>query len=366
MNLSHPLLRRLQLPTPVVLASLLMMSGCKNAPPPAPAMQAMPVQVSNVDLKPVPASDTYVATVKSRRSATIQPQVDGNITRIFVHSGQVVKAGELLMGIDPLKQQATVAQSKSQEAQAKASLDYNRAEENRQKQLFAAGVVSRDAYEQTMQNLGTTTGAYSAAVEGTRAQQQQLAYYQIRAPFSGIVGDIPVHQGDYVSPTTLLTTVDENSGLEAYIYIPTDRASQVKTGLPVELVDTAGNPITKSTISFLSPQVDNGTQTILAKAEIPSGLASIRNQQLVKARVIWSMAPATVVPVLAVSRIGGQAFVYVAAPNGRGYSAHQVAVTLGDALGNTYPVLSGLRPGDKVITSGLQMLAEGAPVQPMG
>ena len=350
----------------IAAVSIFFALGCKSAPPPAPAMQAMPVQVSNVDLKPVPASDTYVATIKSRRSATIQPQVDGNITRIFVHSGQSVKAGDLLMGIDPLKQQATVAQSRSQEAQAKASLDYNRAEEDRQRQLFKAGVVSRDAYEQAMQNLGTTTGAYNAAVEGTHSQQQQLAYYQIRAPFAGIVGDVPVHQGDYVSPTTLLTTVDENSGLEAYIYIPTDRASQVKTGLPVELVDTAGNPVTKSTISFLSPQVDNGTQTILAKAEIPSGTTLIRNQQLVKARVIWSMAPATVIPVLAVSRIGGQAFVFVAAPNGHGFVAHQVSVTLGDAIGNTFPVLSGLHAGDKVITSGLQMLVEGAPVQPMG
>ena len=330
-------------------------------------MQAMPVQVSPVNLKPVAASDTYVATIKSRRSATIQPQIDGNITRIFVTSGQTVKAGQLLMGIDPLKQQATVAQSKSQEAQAKASLDYNRAEENRQKQLFAAGVISRDSYEQAMQNLGTSSGAYSAAVEGTHTQQQQLAYYQIRAPFSGVIGDIPVHQGDYVSPTTLLTTLDENSGLEAYIYIPTDRASQVKLGLPVDLVDTAGNPVTKSTVSFLSPQVDNGTQTILAKAEIPSGNGElIRNQQLVKARVTWSTNPAPVIPVLAVTRIGGQAFVFIASPNGHGFSAHQVAVTLGDTIGDSYPVLSGLHPGDKVIISGLQMLAEGAPVQPLG
>ena len=69
---------------------------------------------------------------------------------------------------------------------------------------------------------------------------------------------------------------------------------------------------------------------------------------------------------LAVSLIGGQTFVYVAEPKGDGYVAHQVPVTLGETVGNTYPVLCGLKPGDKVIISGLQFLQEGAPVKPSG
>jgi multidrug efflux pump subunit AcrA (membrane-fusion protein) len=73
-----------------------------------------------------------------------------------------------------------------------------------------------------------------------------------------------------------------------------------------------------------------------------------------------------VVPVLAVSLIGGQTFVYLAAPKGDGYIAHQVPVTLGETVGNTYPVINGLKPGDKVIVSGLQFLQEGAPVKPLG
>ena len=121
-----------------------------------------------------------------------------------------------------------------------------------------------------------------------------------------------------------------------------------------------------STISFLSPQVDNGLQSILAKAEIPRTAQILRNQQLVNARVIWSTSPAPVVPVLAVSLVGGQTFVYLAAPKGDGYIAHQVPVQVGETVGNTYPVLGGLKPGDKVITSGLQFLQEGAPVKPLG
>jgi len=367
-RMPHSLLRTKPVARVLVATSLaLALTACKQAPPPAPpAFGPMPVKVAPVTLSPVPAGDTYVATIKSRRSATMQPQVDGNLTHILVHSGQSVTAGQLLMSIDPLKQQATVEQQQGTQAQKKAVLDYNKTEENRQRQLFDAGVISRDAYDQAIQSLHNSEGDYKSALAQTHTQQQQLAYYEIRAPFAGIVGDIPVHQGDYVSPTTLLTTIDENKDLEAYIYIPTERATQVRLGLPVDLLDTAGKVLAHTTISFLSPEVDNGTQTILAKAEVPTTSETLRNQQLIQARVTWSSTPAPVIPVLAVTRIGGQAFVYVAAPAGQGFTAHQVAVTLGDTLGDTYPVLSGLHPGDKVILSGLQMLQEGMPVHPLG
>jgi RND family efflux transporter MFP subunit len=160
--------------------------------------------------------------------------------------------------------------------------------------------------------------------------------------------------------------VDENADLEAYIYIPTERGTQVRTGLPVEILDTADNVLTKSTVSFLSPQVDNGLQSILAKAAIPRTAERLRNQQLVKARIIWNTASTPTIPVLAVSLVGGQTFVFLATPQGSGYIAHQVPVKVGETVGNTYPVLSGLKPGDKVIVSGLQFLQEGAPVKPLG
>jgi RND family efflux transporter MFP subunit len=347
-------------------AALLFAMGCKPAAPPAPPPQAMPVQVAPVTLSPVPTGDTYVATIKSRRSATMQPQIDGNITKIFVKSGDIVKPGQLIMQIDPLKQIATVQSQQGTEQQQKAVYQYNQSDVVRQKALYDAGVISKQAYDQSVQSYQNSKGALDSASALTITQKQQLAYYDIRAPFAGVVGDIPVHLGDYVSPTTLLTTVDENADLEAYIYVPTERSTQIRTGLPVDILDTAGNVLTKSTISFISPQVDNGLQSILAKAEIPHATERLRNLQLVKARVTWSTAPAPTVPVLAVSLIGGQTFVFIAAPKGDGYVAHQIPVTVGETLGNTYPVISGLKPGDKVIISGLQFLYEGAPVKPLG
>jgi len=349
-----------------ICAAACLVSGCKPPAPPPPAPQAMPVQVAPVTLSPVPISDTYVATIKSRRSSTMQPQVDGNLVKIFVKSGDVVKAGEVLMRIDPLKQVASVQSQQGTQAQKKAVYDYNKIEVERQRKLYEAGVVSRDTYEQANQAYENSKGDYESNAALTDTQKQQLAYYDIRAPFNGVVGDIPVHLGDYVSPTTLLTTVDENADLEAYIYIPTERASLVRKGLPVQILDTAGNVVVKSTIGFLSPQVDNGLQSILAKADIPRTAQMLRNQQLVKARVTWSTAPAPTVPVLAVSTVGGQTFVFVATPKGDGFVAHQVPITVGETVGNTYPVLGGLQPGQKVITSGLQFLQEGAPVKPLG
>src|ERR1700688_2078885 len=131
---------------PILFISLLH-TGCSNTEAKQPAPQAMPVKTQVIDLAAVPRADEYVATIKSRRSASIQPQVDGSLTKILVKSGDHVRAGQLLMTIDPLKQQATVDQQRSTEAQKKALYEYNQTELERQKKLYEAGVASKQAYE---------------------------------------------------------------------------------------------------------------------------------------------------------------------------------------------------------------------------
>jgi RND family efflux transporter MFP subunit len=352
----------------VVMAGVLaaVLAGCKAAPPPpAAGGQALPVQVQPVSLNSVPTTDTYVATIKSRRSTTLQPQVDGNLTKILVKSGDHVKSGQVLMEIDPLKQRATVEAQQAAEQPLKATYDYNQTDIARQEQLYKAGIISKQAYDQAVQAFQNSKAALDAASAQTKTQREELAYYLIRAPYDGIVGDIPVHLGDYVSPTTVLTTVDEGKDLEAYIYVPTERAGQVKIGQPVDLLDESGNVLAHTNLYFVSPEVDNDLQGILAKAPIPRTAQQLRNGQIVNARVTWSTSQVPTVPVLAVTRIGGQSFVYVAASQGGGYAAHQVSVQLGEPVGNVYPVLGGLKTGDRVILSGIQMLQEGVPVMPM-
>ncbi len=344
---------------------VLITSGCSNTEAKQPAPQALPVKTQTINLAPVPRVDEYVATVKSRRSASIQPQVDGSLTQILVKSGDHVRAGQVLMTIDPLKQQATVDQMRSTEAQKKAIFDYNRQELERQRGLYQAGVTSKQTYDLAVQAFENSKADWESSTAARVTQQRQLAYYNLTAPFAGIVGDIPVHIGDYVSPQTLLTTVDENADLEAYIYIPTERASDIRLGLPVQIVTSTGELIEGTKINFVSQQVDNSIQGVLVKAPIHAGLDRFRNAQLVKARVVWSTAPTPTVPVLAVTRIGGQSFVYVATATDKGTVAKQRAVTLGDTIGNNYAVMGGLNPGEKVVISGTQFLIDGAPIQPI-
>ena len=346
--------------------ALLALTACAKQAPPQAAPQAMPVQTEIIAAAPVPEYDEYVSTIKSRRSATINPQVDGNLVKINVHSGDRVHAGEILMEIDPAKQEATVSSSHSTEQQKLAVFEYNQIEVERQRKLFDQGVTSRDAFDQAEQAYKNSQADYESAVATTQSQKKQLGYYHLAAPFDGIVGDVPVHLGDYVSPTTMLTTVDENRDLEAYIYIPTERVTQIRKGLPVVILDNQEHELARTAIDFVSPQVDNGLQGILAKAPVKADLSRIRNLQQIKARVIWTTSSIPVVPVLAVSRLGGQTFVYVATNQGGKYFARQRPITIGDTVGNNYAVKSGLQNGDKVIVSGIQFLIDGAPVQPLG
>ena len=358
-----------------VLLLSLFFSGCQQAGQKAPqgaaGMQAMPVKTVAVQLQPVAQSSEYMATIKSRRSATILPQVSGLLTKIMVHSGEHVKAGQALMEIDPRQQQATVASQGATERQKKALYDYDEIELGRQKKLFEAGVTSKDALDQAQQAYDNAKADYEAA-RGTRDMQEtQLGYYTVRAPFDGIVGDIPVHLGDYVSPamgttSMALTTVDQGGDLEAYIYIPTERSSEVRIGLPVELSDTSGKLLEKSKIDFISPQVDPTLQGVLAKAPVHRTTDVMRNAQLIKAKVIWSTKPMVVVPVLAVTRQGGQTFVFVARKQANGqYIAAQSPVDLGDTVGNAYSITSGLNAGDQVVVSSTQFLVNGMPVTPL-
>lgn len=346
---------------------VLTLAGCKqkaSETAAAAGMQALPVQTVAVSMAPVPDGSDYTATIKSRRAATLQPQVNGRVTEIRVRSGDRVTPGEVLIQIDPQYQRAAVASAKATEQQKKALYDYNVTEVERQRKLFEAGVTSRDTYDQAQQAFGNTKADYEAAVETRKTQEEQLAYYTIRAPFDGVVGDIPVHVGDYVSPSAVLTTVDERRDLEAYIYIPTERAAQVKIGVPVDLTDNSGNLLEKTRINFISPEVDSGLQGILAKAPVRSPEV-LRHAEIVKARVIWDTKPKAVVPVLAVTRLGGQTFVYVAEDQGGKYFAKQRSITVGDTIGNDYAVLGGLKAGDRVIVSGTQFLVDGAPVAPL-
>ena len=325
-------------------------------------MQAMPVQVQIAKSQKIPDTTEYLSILKSRHSATINPQVEGQITRIFVKSGDRVKAGTPLLQIDPLKQQATVSSQEASRVAQEANLRYAKVQLDREKKLFEAGVVAKQELDNAQTNYDASLAQLKSLEQQVAQQQVELHYYSVAAPMDGIVGDVPVRVGDRVAVTTLLTTVDEPGSVEAYIYVPADRTRDLRLGVPVHLIDAAGRDLANSRITFISPQVDTETQTVLAKATVENASGSLRIAQQVRAQVVWGSHDGTVIPVLAITRINGEFFAFLAVKEGQGSVARQKLLKVGDTVGNDYAVLDGLKPGDHIIVSGLQFLRDGAPV----
>ncbi len=322
-------------------------------------LPVMPVKVQQVGAHDLGNASEYVATIKSRNSATLMSDVEGWIVGISVKSGEVVKKGQSLMEIDPRRQAATVSNWESQRTSKVATQQLAKVQYDRAKGLFASGVISKQDLDQAQSAFEAANADVKSLDAQIDQQKVQLRYFAVHSPVDGIVGDIPVHVGDRVSTTTVLTTVDERSGLEVYLPIPAERAKELKVGTPVQILDAAGSVVLDTKVNFISPQVDTGTQTILAKAPVDQAADRLRSQQLVKARVTWSTQPGITVPVVAVARVSGQFFAFVVEHKDGKEVARQVPLELGEITGNDYRVISGLKSGDEVIVAGGQNLADG-------
>lgn len=354
-----------------LLAALFFVTACgKSKEAQADAPQAMPVKVQTAKAQRVDVTTDYVATLKSRDSAVVMPQVEGIITQIFVHSGERVADGAPMMQIDPAKQQATLKSQESATAAQVAQVKWAQQNYDRVSGLANAGVVSKQDLDQARATLDAAQAQLHSLDAQVNEQQVQLHYYQVVAPRAGVVGDVPVRVGDRVVTTTTLTTVDRPGSLEAYIYVPIEKSAQLKMNLPVQIVDQSGAPLAASRITFISPQVDTTTQTVLVKAQFAGATLAnsndlLRTAQFIRARVVWGSQEKPVVPVVAVSRIGGLYFAFVAEPDQKGgYVVHQKPLQIGQIVGNDYVVLDGVKPGDKVVVSGTQFLIDGVPVVP--
>jgi RND family efflux transporter MFP subunit len=345
------------------LALSILGSACgRQAAAPGGGPTAVPVEALTLQLRPVEQSSELVGTVKSRRSTTVQPQVEGFVTRILVRSGDRVQPGTPLMQIDSSMQRAAVASLESQRTSREADLRHAQQEAARMKTLLEAGASSQSELEQAQTTLATAQAQVRAAEAQVSQQRVVLGYHLVSSPTAGVVGDVPVRVGDSVTRSTVLTTIDQNAGLEVYIGVPVQEAEHLRIGLTVQLLDDRGRLLTSAPLSFVSPSVDARNQSVLAKAtlERPEGL---RTEQFVRVRMVWTQAPGLTVPVVAVNRVNGQYFAFVAESGPGGQTvAHQRAVELGVVVGNDYVVKSGLEAGEKLIVSGIQKIADGAPV----
>lgn len=343
-------------------------SGCSRAPQPASAAAQGPpplrVKVKRADPQPVPEFTEYLATLKSRTCASIKSEVEGQVTRIAVKSGDAVEAGTALLEIDPLKQEATVHSQEASHRSRLAALEWNRTELERRQKLYTAGVISKQELDQQQTAYDAAKADADAMEASVREQRVQLRYYVVKAPSAGIIGDIPVRVGDRVTVATELTTLDRTGELEAYISVPAEKSAAVRIGMPVQMMNDDGTPGTRAAITFVSPRLDPTSQLLLVKAAIANPDHRYRNNQLLHVRVIYAEKPQMLIPVTAIIRLSGQPFAYVAEAAGSMTVAHQRALRLGDVIGNDYVILDGIKPGEQLIVTGTQMLGDGAPVAP--
>jgi RND family efflux transporter MFP subunit len=359
----------------VLLATLPVgMAGCGGKPSsggPGGPGGGLPVKIEPVREADLRDASEYLATLKSRHSVNVQPQTEGVITQIFVKSGDRLRPGAPILQIDPARQRAAVQSEEATRAMKRAALDYAEQQAKRMESLFQAGVVPRQSADEAQSALRQARADYHALGAQVQEQQVQLRYYRVTAPAAGVVGDIPVRVGDRVTSATLLTTLDESGGLEAYISVPLERSKDLRMGLPVEILGEDGKVAATSAVSFLAPQVDDQTQSVLVKAPVAeagnTAGGGLRAGQVVRARVIWSTRRGPVLPLLAVTRASGQYFAFVVepGPGGKGLVAHQRPIQVGELTGNDYAVLAGIKPGERVVTDGAQKLADGAPVTPL-
>ena len=350
------------------LAVTLVGGACNRAPagpPGGPAMPPTPVVVAPARATPIEDASEYVASMKSLRSTTVQSQIDGQITKILVVAGERVRQGATLMEIDARRQQAAVSSQQAELAAAEAAVSYARQQQQRNNELYAAGAISKAQLEQTDTALRTADANLKALQAQVRQQEVQLRFFSVAAPTAGIVGDVPVRVGSQVTPQTLLTTIDQNDTLEVNVSVPIERAPGLKVGLPLQVWSgDGGERVATTSVSFVSPHADEQTQSLLVKGIVKNADGALRAAQYVRARIVWKTIDGLAVPVTAVLRINGQFFAFVAEPGAGGaLTAKQRAIKVGPISGDNYPVLDGIRPGERVVVSGSQKLADGAPIQ---
>ena len=329
--------------------------------PPEGAFPPMGVDVVTLAMVPVEQTSELIGTVKSRRSATVQPQVEGFITRIAAQSGDRVRAGAVLLEIDAGRQEAAVGTLEATRASREADQAYVTQQSTRLAALLAAGAVSQQEFDQADAQRCSGVAQLAALDQQIREQRVELGYHRVLAPAAGVVGDIPVRVGDRVTRSSVLTTVDDNQGLEVYLQVPVQQAPDLSVGLPVRLVDDQGATVATTTITFVAPSVDPATQSVLAKAALDRP-GDLRNDQFVRARIVWRSAEGLTAPLVSMTRINGRFFAFVAEGAGDKTVARQRAVDLGELVGNNYVVLKGLSVGDRLIVSGVQKIGDGAPV----
>jgi len=367
----------------------------------------IPVKTQEVVSGLLEDSSQFVGNLEALARVSLRPQINGRITQIPVTNGAQVRAGTVIARLEPdqtatelagalagvqaaqdgvRQAQANLRAARSQQNAAQATLELQKLEYQRAVELLAEGVIAQQTKDTATKNLEVAQAnlkatadqvkAAEAALEQANANLRQAQanagtarvsfdFKAILSPIDGMVADIPLRVGDFVQTGQQITQIVRNDVLDLRIAVPTSRLNQLRRDLPVILADpNTGERLSQGRLYFISPEVDTGAQTILTKAQFRNPQGQLRDGQYVQARLVWNRQPGLLVPVVAVTPVGAQAFVFTVGEKDGRPVARKKPVQLGAIQGQQYQVRSGLQPNEQVIVSGLLGLVDGAPIRP--
>lgn len=334
----------------------------KQAAPQAPK----PREVEILTLSPSEVRETgeYLGSLLSRESVTVLPQVAGYVRKIHVKPGATVEAGAPLIEVDAREETAALDSARAQRSSVSAQLELARQTFNRAQALYKEGLATAEEIERSRADVEAAEAAARVAEAQVSQREVQLQYHIIRAAVPGTVGDVSVRVGDFVTASTQLTTIAQADVLELSVAVPSARAREIQpNATAIEILTDKGEVALTSNVYFVAPQADPRTQLVEVKA-VFQNTVGLRPSELVRARVIYSTRQALQIPALAVTRQSGQPFAFLLVEKDGNLVVERRPVKLGTLGESSYVLESGLKAGDRIATSSLQMLRDGAPVKP--
>jgi membrane fusion protein, multidrug efflux system len=359
----------------ISIACMLAGFGCNRSMPPAPPPPA--VVVTEARQTDVPIYSEWVGTTVGFVNAQVMPRVQGYLLKQDYADGASVKPGQLLFEIDDRPYKAALDQALGDLAQQRAILRKNQQDVARFTPLAAQGAVSKRELDDAVQATRASEAQIQAADAAVANARLNIEWTRVYAPIDGIAGIAPVQLGNLVTPATTLTTISQVDPMKVTFPI-TEReylrfAAVIKehqeTGrahdepdLALILADGSTYP-RPGRFHVADREVDRQTGTILVQALFPNPDAVLRPGLYAKVRAATSTArSAVVVPQRAVQETQG---VYQVAVVGSDDTVALRTVKAGEQVDGMWIIDEGLRPGERVVTEGLQNVKDGIAVRPM-
>lgn len=338
-------------------------AACAGAEEAKPAPPAREVDVLRLGQTEVRDTGEYLGVLSSRQSVKVLPQVAGYVRRIHVRPGQRVEAGTSLLEIDARQESAALDSAQAQKQSAEAALELAVRTRQRSEALFRDGIIAAQELERARAEAEAAEAALRSLEAQVAQRKVQLQYFVVRAPFAGETGDVLVRLGDFVTASTVLTSIAEADVLEVAAAVPSERARSLSHGAPMELLNAEGEVLVQTTVFYVAPQADARTQLVEVKGVFRNAVG-LRPSERVRVRVTYAARPELQIPALAVVRQSGQPFASVVREADGAAVIERRPIRLGRLGRGGYVVESGLSPGERIAVSSIQSLRDGMVIQP--